>query len=227
MGYAEALYRWATQTDTYCKYANKDHYFDLEALNDWFRFLREWAVLEWLEQHFSAEAGQDSGDWKALIDEFVPIYTRKPTPGFPEWTLEALPIVGISRTKLQTTILNHESQKLYVQTTMDAVFESPKTAWEDYAMRPGGAYTWIKLEGCMRINFRAWKTILEILSAEERQLLGQWVLQHQEQRRSTRSDRPPSILEQLAKNRRIPAENSQPDSSLAEIRRWRINALHI
>ena len=59
--------------------------------------------------------------------------------------------------------------------------KSPKTLWEDYALRPGGVGVFFSVEGHFRINLREWNLITDMLSTKDFRILEEWTSHHIDQ----------------------------------------------
>jgi hypothetical protein len=177
LGYADMIYIWGKQTQDFHESAN------IQSLRAMCRLLRQWAVIEWLNQRISPLHELFSVDRERVVLQYAPTYTRSTFPIAP---LEPLELSEESLAALQVIILDHESKQLGFRNTMDEIRNSSRSTWEDFALRAGAADVWMRLEGYFRIDLREWKTILDNLSQPEKHILEQWALLHKDQERDLR-----------------------------------------
>lgn len=137
-------------------------------------------VLEWIKQPISPKEERYSSDWDTLIDKYTPIYAGELSTSFTRISINPFPLSKETSREVQTIVLDHETQKMSLNITMDHIMESPKSLWEDFVLRNNGADSWIRLEGQYRTNLKAWKIIGNMLSDDEMYNLEKWGNQHKE-----------------------------------------------
>jgi hypothetical protein len=170
MGYAKAIFDWGKHTSDYYEYEN------VKQLGSWCSLLLKWAVLEQVRQPILPKDELYSRDWEEVMAKWMPIYTRKPPEPFKQMRLEQLPLWEDASLTLRATILHYEAERLHFETVLEQILASSKSTWEDFVLRSGGSYIWMKGEAIFRIHLREWKTIVDKLSADEMSILEAWGL---------------------------------------------------
>lgn len=181
LGYAEAIYQWGKQTQTYIRFADRLKLANIDVIAGWCNLLRVWAVLQWLEQPLSPnDTTLYSDDWEKIIAKWKPFYVDyQPQP----LTTAPLSLPQSTRLALQAHILHHEARRLHFMTAVEQMMNSPKTDWEDFVLRQVATYADYKNEGRYRINLQIGRMIVQLLSAAEMTVLEEWAAQHAHQYR--------------------------------------------
>lgn len=168
-GYAELIYDWGKHTHPFYPFRK------VQVLAAWCHLLREWTVLESVRQSASFENKLYSNEWNMVVTKFAPIYSESSI------TLEPLLLPSATCAKLQEIVIRSEASQLRLEATMDQIILSPQSVWEDFALRHGAGNTWIRLEGHFRINLREWKSIVDVISTDEMNVLEEWIIHHKSQ----------------------------------------------
>lgn len=170
MGYAAAIYNWGKHSSDHYEYES------VRQLIRWCSLLLKWAILEQDRKPISRNHKLYTDDWNDVIAKWTPSYTRVPPEPFKQMTIDLLPLSEESSLALRATILQHEAERTYLETTLEIFLDAPKSTWEDDVLRSGGSYIWMENEGRFRINLREWNAIIRMLSTDEMTILEQWGL---------------------------------------------------
>jgi len=172
MGYAPLIYDWGRHTSDFYNYD------DVNKLGAWRSLLLKWAVLEQVEHPIQLEnEGLYSSDWDIVLTKWKDVYTRVPPEPFTKITFAPLPVLEETRLTLLTTILQSEAKQIRLEAILDQILVSAQESeWEDFVLRSGGGYIWMKGEATFRNNLEDWNTITEKLSVDEMEILTTWAL---------------------------------------------------
>jgi hypothetical protein len=180
IGIAEEIYRWGRQTQTYYRdIAGQKHYFDFEALDQWFHRLRRWALLEWLTHNLNWKQGDNIGVWTDVINTFAPIHTRNATIEESYAQLHEFPLPDAAYL-IQTIVLDHDAQMIQLIKITHEMKSASQSLWEDFLTRSHAKAAWLRSEGVHRLNLKAWLQIYDLLSLDEMHILEEWMRQHQD-----------------------------------------------
>lgn len=168
IGYAEPIYHWGKQTTDFQNPINVNSFAAMSNL------LRMWAVFEHKEQPHSYNDSSD--EIEDLVSKWISVYDQSPSK-----PLDALHLSLISRSMMQSIVMNQEIRRSNLEATLLSINDAPKTKWEEFAydiIAIGGI--WIRLEGNFSINTVMWKELVENLSSDEIRMVEQWALQHKD-----------------------------------------------
>jgi hypothetical protein len=170
MGYAEFIYAWGKNTADYFNHE------DVQQLAAWCRLLLKWAVLEQVNNPVSPDHEAYSTEWEIVIAKWLPIYTRTPPEPFIKRTLAPLILSKEARLNLMKIVLQFEAKRERVEATLEQMLAAEKSEWEDFMLRSGGVWLWMKGEGRSQKNLAELNLIAEKLSANEIVILNEWAL---------------------------------------------------
>lgn len=180
IGYANELYNWSRHTRDFYQHP------DVEELALRCSLLRWWATEKWFSTSQSPSCEYDADLWQQTLTLLQP-YNRPS-----KQVLPPLPLPNELLEKLQCIIFYHEAQDMRLRSITDTFLTAPTSIWENFALRAGGAGTWIPSEGYLKINLREWQMIVNMLSSDEMLTLEEWVVQNRPQ-----PSRLPTHLQQL------------------------------
>ena len=158
----KAIYEWVAQTETYFKYADRPKLLERGMLNGVCVFLLHWATEFWRENPLSPETEPYSYKWHDLFEDRLQVFSGAKPSQF-----QPFPLPAEHQRQLQTIVLNFETQKLHLRRTVEDMFNTRQTFWDDVALRAYGAKTWILIEGRMRTQIKQWETIKSTFTADE------------------------------------------------------------
>jgi hypothetical protein len=176
MGYADEIYNWCVNTLTYYKLMDNQKYQEVQSLIACFRLFGNGVILDWLEKLKSDTNVQNNVKWKPLIEQYRPFLRQNP-PQFTNNFFNDLALSEDGNTILREIVLNHETSKFQLGTTIDEIKGASESRWDEYALYNWGAVHWIRLEGQYRINQNAWAKIQSALSKDDLYQLKEWINQ--------------------------------------------------
>ncbi|MEQ8675008.1 MAG: hypothetical protein RLP44_20055 [Aggregatilineales bacterium] len=167
------IYEWVSQTHTYHKYENRQKLLELNKLNNVCIFLLHWATEFWREHAPSPETEPYSDEWSDLFEDRLRVFSYSKPLQF-----QPFPLPAEHQSQLQTIVLDFEKQKLRLRITIEDMFNTRQTFWDDLALRAYGAKTWILIEGRMRIQLKQWEAIKSTFMEDEFSQIKVWILEH-------------------------------------------------
>jgi hypothetical protein len=167
--YGNAVYQWGRHNNTF--YSDPDK----RALSAWYRLLARWVIQKWFDSSQLPQCESDGRNWEQILTLLQPYYHPS------EEVLKPLPLSDEILEKLQCEILYHEARRIRLVNITEAFLTTPRSVWEDFALRAGNADARIPNEGRLRINLKTWQAVVNLLSSDEMLILEQWGSEHRPQ----------------------------------------------